>query len=116
MSGAAPDPAAFAARYPEHRDLAERIRALDALRADLDRATSELGRDADRPAVVGGFRLLDRLGQGGMGAVYAAEEAATGRRCAVKLLRYASAMALHRFEREAMLASRLEHPGIARVF
>jgi eukaryotic-like serine/threonine-protein kinase len=116
MQGRAPEPSAFAARYPDHPDLLARIAQLDALRADLDQAAHSMGRGSEQyPASVGGYRLLDRLGQGGMGAVFAAEAPATARRCAVKLLRYGSAMALHRFQREANLAASLEHPGIARV-
>src|SRR5581483_8395895 len=57
--------------------------------------------------------LLRRLGGGGMGAVYEAEEASTGRRLALKLIAadYAgSADAVERFRQEGRLASAIAHP------
>ena len=39
------------------------------------------------PESVGGYRLLRRLGAGGMGTVYEAEQPSSGRRVALKLLR-----------------------------
>jgi serine/threonine protein kinase len=72
--------------------------------------------DADAvalPATVGGYRLLRMLGAGGMGSVYEAEEAATGRRVALKLLApdYAdSPDAVQRFRQEGRLASAIAHP------
>jgi hypothetical protein len=65
------------------------------------------------PEAVGGYRLLRRLGGGGMGAVYEAEEAASGRRVAVKLIapEYAeSPEAVQRFRQEGRLASAIAHP------
>jgi serine/threonine protein kinase len=116
MEGRAPDPAAFAARHPEHPDLLVRIAGLEALRADMERELGGVGRhEARPPAQIGGFRLGPRLGAGGMGAVYEATEPVSGARCAVKLLHYQTAVAMVRFEREARLAASLDHPGIARV-
>lgn len=65
------------------------------------------------PAAVGGYRIGRELGSGGMGAVYEAEEIATGRHVALKLIKpeYAgSADALDRFRQEGRIASRLVHP------
>jgi len=65
------------------------------------------------PAEVGGYRLLRVLGEGGMGRVYEAEDAATGRRVALKLIaaEYAgSPAAVERFRREGRLASGVSHP------
>jgi eukaryotic-like serine/threonine-protein kinase len=65
------------------------------------------------PAAVGGYRLLRRLGRGGMGEVYEAEALDSGRRVALKWIgpRYAgSAEALERFRREGRLASAIVHP------
>src|SRR5947207_13363999 len=51
------------------------------------RAPSEAaGTPTETPSHVGGYRLRRELGGGGMGAVYEAEDAATGRRVAVKLI------------------------------
>jgi hypothetical protein len=65
------------------------------------------------PAAVGGYRIGRELGSGGMGAVYEAEEIATGRRVALKLIKpeyAASADAVERFRQEGRIASRLVHP------
>ena len=70
------------------------------------------------PTVITHYRLLDRLGEGGMGEVYRAEDLQLGREVAVKLLRRdtrASAEWLARFEREARLASSLQHPHICTI-
>ncbi len=65
------------------------------------------------PERIGGYRLLRTLGTGGMGAVYEAEDTASGRRVALKLIApdFAdSADAVERFRREGRLASTLAHP------
>jgi tetratricopeptide (TPR) repeat protein/predicted Ser/Thr protein kinase len=70
------------------------------------------------PTVVSHYRLLDRLGEGGMGVVYRAEDLRLGREVAVKLLRTdvtSSSDWLGRFEREARLASSLQHPHICTI-
>jgi hypothetical protein len=75
--------------------------------------------EAAVPERVGSYRLLRPLGAGGMGSVYEAEDAATGRRVAVKLISpdYAeSADAVERFRREGRLASTLAHPRCVFVF
>jgi serine/threonine protein kinase len=68
---------------------------------------------------IGNYRVLDRLGQGGMGAVFLAEHVTLGKRVAVKVLnrtRGASELALERFVREAKAAAKLNHPNIIQVF
>jgi serine/threonine-protein kinase len=67
---------------------------------------------------IGGYAVTGRIGEGGMGAVYLAEERATGRPVALKIL--LSEMAgneefRRRFERESEYASSLNHPNIVRV-
>jgi hypothetical protein len=67
----------------------------------------------DHPDSIAGYRLLHLLGGGGMGSVYEAEETATGRHVAVKLIRpdFAdSSDAVERFRREGRLASTILHP------
>ena len=73
---------------------------------------------AAMPARVGSYRLIAPIGQGGMGAVYLAEQQRTQRRVAIKLMRPGAVTAegLARFEYEAELLGRLEHPGIARIY
>ena len=70
------------------------------------------------PTVVSHYRLLNRLGEGGMGVVFRAEDEALGREVAVKVLRteaVTSSEWLARFEREARLASSLQHPHICTI-
>jgi eukaryotic-like serine/threonine-protein kinase len=64
------------------------------------------------------FRIKDRLGVGGMGVVYRAEDLKLGRDVAVKFLpadQTADPVALRRFEREARTASVLNHPNVCTV-
>lgn len=67
---------------------------------------------------MGGYRILRTLGQGGMGAVYEAEEVETGRHVALKILRGGldSPVARQRFRREGLLAASVNHPNTVYVF
>jgi eukaryotic-like serine/threonine-protein kinase len=70
------------------------------------------------PIVVSHYRLLDRLGEGGMGVVYRAQDIRLNREVAVKLLRTDARTSgdwMARFEREARLASSLQHPHICTI-
>jgi tetratricopeptide (TPR) repeat protein len=69
------------------------------------------------PFRVPGFRLLSRLGEGGQGVVYEAEQARPKRTVALKLMRpgLGGSGMRRRFEREADTLARLQHPGIATV-
>ena len=62
-----------------------------------------------------GYTITDLLGEGGMGTVYAAEQANPRRRVAIKVLEGRSQSAFIRFQNEAEIMARLDHPGIARV-
>ncbi|MFO0760165.1 MAG: serine/threonine-protein kinase [Byssovorax sp.] len=70
--------------------------------------------------VVGGkFALLRRLGEGGVGVVFEAEDTWIGRRVAIKVLHAhlaSRADVLARFRREARAAAALHHPNIVSVF
>ena len=66
------------------------------------------------------YRILSKLGEGGMGAVYVAEDTLLGRRVAIKSLKISSVPGQKqfrtRFLREARAASRLNHPHIATIY
>ncbi|HEX5008940.1 MAG TPA: serine/threonine-protein kinase [Planctomycetota bacterium] len=68
-------------------------------------------------ATLGTWRLLRRLGAGGMGEVWEAEQQRPHRRAALKVMRAGRAgpRALQRFRDEIDALARLEHPGIARI-
>ena len=67
----------------------------------------------------GQFRILERIGTGGMGSVYKAEQGAMNRMVAIKILhpKLASRKDLvSRFRREARAMSQLTHPNTVKVF
>jgi predicted Ser/Thr protein kinase len=69
--------------------------------------------------LIGEFKILTQIGQGGMGTVYLAEQPALNRRVAVKVL---APELVHdgdfakRFKREAMVAASVNHPGMVQVY
>ncbi|MHC4910062.1 MAG: protein kinase domain-containing protein, partial [Planctomycetota bacterium] len=88
-------------------------------------AASQLDEPLLTPAVeppplhsVGPYRLVRRIGAGGMGTVFEAEQTNPDRSIALKLMSPAlsSPEMLRRFDQEVQLLGRLEHPCIARIF
>jgi eukaryotic-like serine/threonine-protein kinase len=70
-------------------------------------------------SVVGKYRLLAQIGEGGMGLVYRAEHVVLGSPAAVKILLQEftqNAVVVDRFFQEAKAASAIRHPGIVEVF
>lgn len=68
--------------------------------------------------VIKNIKILEPLGQGGMGAVYLAEDTTLQRKVAVKTLHKShlvSPLVQERFRREALILSQLDHPNICRI-
>jgi serine/threonine protein kinase/tetratricopeptide (TPR) repeat protein len=70
------------------------------------------------PEKISHYRILEKLGAGGMGVVYLAEDMKLGRKVAIKVLSHeftTNRDRLHRFEQEASAASNLNHPNILTI-
>ncbi|MBK8979543.1 MAG: serine/threonine protein kinase [Planctomycetes bacterium] len=117
--------AALAAAQP---DLARAVRKLleadasDSLPAieppPIPRLDAPRWMHLDTGRSIAGFRILRFLAQGGMGAVYEAEQLEPHRTVALKILRpeLCVSTSLRRFRLEAEVLARLEHVGIAKVY
>jgi WD40 repeat protein/serine/threonine protein kinase len=87
-------------------------------------AASSAARDAgaqtaqELPECIGQYRILDVLGEGGMGVVYRAEQESPRRTVALKVIKAGaqSREMLKRFEYEGQVLGSLQHPGIAQIF
>lgn len=125
LAGRTVDVDAYLKTHPERREGLQR--RLDAL-ADIDvcfealRSTSSPGPEPRETPLeelrVPGFRPITRLGGGGMGSVFLAEQSPLRRLVALKVLSPAAigdAKASARFQREAETIARLRHPGIVPI-
>jgi len=67
---------------------------------------------------MGSYRIISVIGEGGMGTVYKAKQESPRRTVALKVIRagVASSNLLRRFEHEAQILGKLDHPGIATIF
>jgi tetratricopeptide (TPR) repeat protein/predicted Ser/Thr protein kinase len=85
-------------------------------------SSAGIGTDRARPSAlpnyIGQYRILDVLGEGGMGIVYRAEQGSPRRTVALKVIRAGaeSRDMLKRFEHEGQVLGWLQHPGIAQIF
>jgi non-specific serine/threonine protein kinase/serine/threonine-protein kinase len=73
---------------------------------------------APMPAAVGRYRITRLIGEGGMGAVYEAEQDQPRRTVALKVIKpgLTSPELLRRFAQESQALGRLQHPGIAQIY
>jgi serine/threonine protein kinase/WD40 repeat protein len=83
-------------------------------------ATATLGVAAERPGtVIGSYRLLEQIGEGGFGIVYMAEqEHPIRRKVALKIIKPGmdTRQVIARFEAERQALALMDHPNIAKVF
>ena len=83
------------------------------------RAELELATPAPLPEKIGPYRVVRRIGAGGMGVVYEAEQSEPNRRVAVKVVRTPVGTDNYHarlFQREIQVLGRLRHPAIAQIY
>ncbi len=95
-------------------DMRELLGELDGI--GLSQKTAAPPRPPER---IRGYRILRKIGQGGMGVVYEAEQPSPLRRVALKVILggvHADEVQLRMFQREVQTLARLNHPGIAAIY
>ncbi|MFW5968412.1 MAG: serine/threonine protein kinase, partial [Persicimonas sp.] len=75
-------------------------------------AASSSADELDNPRRIGPYRLLDELGEGGMGVVFRAIHVESGDRVALKTTRTFDSRAIAGLRREARILAELDHPGV----
>ncbi|MBS2016998.1 MAG: protein kinase [Deltaproteobacteria bacterium] len=93
------------------RELAEKL-----VRMDDEEANADLPELAPGDVVEGRYRIVKRLGVGGMGAVYEVERIVDGRHLALKALSGGGdSYARARFAREAQIVAKVKHPNVIEI-
>jgi CheY-like chemotaxis protein/tRNA A-37 threonylcarbamoyl transferase component Bud32 len=93
-----------------------------AIDSTLHAVGAQFGRSATAPArepVVRGYRVLERIGEGGMSTVYLAEETARGRKAVLKILkgcRGDDESLWKRFFQECAIVSAIDHEHVVRIY
>ena len=112
-------PAALERLCQRHPDSAAALRVRVEWLLETGLAESVAPESSDYPERLGDFRLIEPIGEGGMGVVYRAEQVSLGREVALKLVRPEQLYftgALQRFEHEVATVAALAHPGIVPVY
>ncbi len=121
-SAAPPDSPAHDSRVPEGffgESIVPAEDGADVQYSQTATATITLEIHMEPGTQLGPYAIVDRLGAGGMGEVYLADDTRLGRKVAVKVLPVEFAVdseRLARFEQEARAAAALNHPGIAAIY
>ncbi len=82
----------------------------------LRRPARRAGRRAKLPSSIGRYRVVRKIGEGGMGTVFEAFDEVLGRRIAIKRLKAVDESARRRFWREARAVARLSHPNVCQLY
>lgn len=125
LAGEVEDPEAFCKRHQADpallvaiQRIAQQLRGQPAAETETNKAPHRS--DDDLPyETLGEFRLLRRIGEGGMGTVFLAEQPSLDRLVALKVMRpesLASPTAQQRFELEARAVARLRHANVVTMF
>ena len=123
IPASAHEPARAAPTLPDSQDAAERME-VEATRADADEASRSAARAIPRSIAegpgtrIGPYKLLEKIGEGGMGVVYLAEqEMPVRRRVALKIIKPGmdTEQVVARFEAERQALALMDHPNIAKV-
>ena len=104
----------YLALFPGDSDhVAEEYLALKRFREQVDEDPKSA-----IPVQISHYRIVRELGRGGQGVVYLAKDMKLGREVAIKMLRRSRLAIdeLERLQREARIASRLDHPGICPIY
>jgi response regulator RpfG family c-di-GMP phosphodiesterase len=111
---------------PDDREAITRVTAADAMLARLLNLhlltrfqADTIRKGSADDLVLGNYRILDVLGQGGMGTVYRAEHLLLRRQVALKVMARSADVSprlVHRFYGEARAVARLQHPHIVTCF
>lgn len=100
------------------RRITDNLLLVSPLKALYHRTAAEVRDDLPPPDSIAGFRILRRVGRGGMGVVFEAEQSQPRRIVALKVIRAADVAdpgQLKSIERETRALARLQHPSIAAI-
>ncbi|MBC8104956.1 MAG: serine/threonine protein kinase, partial [Anaerolineae bacterium] len=106
----------------EIAELSENLKMASALRREgglaVDHELPQMMSSGVPSELIGPYRIIRAIGQGGMGTVYEAQQENPRRVVALKMMRpgLVSRSLLSRFRHEAQILGRLRHPGIAQIY